>query len=245
MFSMTKVMAVCLVCSAAMLQQGSAFRIAPRSGAAVQPRTAVSVRMAANGESTPTSAPSKSKSSSSSSALVTINKENVEAGVGLAGAAAGFIVFGNPVFALVLAAAANYGAKQDSEVGEAVRGVGTAIINTVNFAAKLNSQYTITDKVGTAAGNAFSDLKAKDTSDAQILSKVEDFVTKATTTVGDLDKEYNLKAKAKEAVYAAGDLSTQAIEKASDLNDKYKLTDQASDKVKEIVEKAKDATNKN
>mmetsp|Transcript_14847 Transcript_14847/g.56231 ORF Transcript_14847/g.56231 Transcript_14847/m.56231 type:complete len:114 (-) Transcript_14847:967-1308(-) len=76
----------------------------------------------------------------------------------------------------------------------------------------------------------------------QVLTKVEEAFNKAKTTVTNLSDEIDLKSKVGEFVYAAGDISTQAIEKASDLNDKYKITDQASAKVKEVVDKAKSNT---
>uniref|UniRef100_A0A6U4GU60 Uncharacterized protein n=2 Tax=Phaeomonas parva TaxID=124430 RepID=A0A6U4GU60_9STRA len=223
-----------LAVAAAALVGSNAFTVAPR-GARMHSR------LFSTEEGVETEAPKAAPKEMS--ALVPLNTENVEASVGVAGALAGLVLFGNPVIALALAATGNYVTKQESEVGEAFRGVGTALINSLNFVAKMNERYDISDRAGKAAGDAFQTLKEKDTSDAKILSKVEELAAKVSTTVSDLDSEYDLKAKAQELVYSAGDLSTQAIEKATEVNEKYKITDQATTKVKDIVDKAKSKIN--
>lgn len=79
----------------------------------------------------------------------------------VAGASAGLVLFG-PLVGLILGAAANYAAKSEGEAGEAVRGIGKSVLDVYNYLAKLNTKYSIGEKVGEATKSAYSKIKESD-----------------------------------------------------------------------------------
>jgi len=80
--------------------------------------------------------------------------------------------------------------------------------------------------------------KLKAGKSGETISKVEDVVNTATSKFDELNREYDLVEKSKQALGYAGDLSVKAIDKGIELNKEYKITDQVKDKVAEAVEKA-------
>mmetsp|Transcript_4382 Transcript_4382/g.13705 ORF Transcript_4382/g.13705 Transcript_4382/m.13705 type:complete len:227 (-) Transcript_4382:406-1086(-) len=177
----------------------------------------------------------------SETALIKVTEETVQQAASISGATAG-LVLGGPFFAIAGAIAGNYAAKQEGEVSEAVRGLGKAAIEFANFLVKLNSKYDLTSKASDAAGGAIAQLKEKDTDGT--IAKVESVLSDATSKASDLEKEYSLIDKAKQALGYAGDLSTQAVDKAIELNAEYKISDKVTETAKSTVEKAIDATKK-
>ena len=57
------------------------------------------------------------------------------------------LVLGGPVLAAITAVLGNYGSKQESEVGDVVRGVGKVSLDVYNFLLKMNAKYDISTKV--------------------------------------------------------------------------------------------------
>merc|ERR1719281_88605 len=158
--------------------------------------------------------------------LVPVNEDSIKTSSAVTAGGAGFLV-GGPVFGAITAAAGNYAAKQDSEVGEVVRGVGKVSLDVYNFLLKINGKYDLTDKAGAQLKDQLNKLKAG--SSGETIAKVEDALGKATSKFAELDKEYDLVEKGKQALGYAGDLSDKGIE----LNAEYKLTDQVVAKVTE------------
>ena len=89
----------------------------------------------------------------------------------------------------------------------------------------------MTDKAGAQLKDQLNKLKAG--SSGETIAKVEDALGKATSKFAELDKEYDLVEKGKQALGYAGDLSAKAIDKGIELNAEYKLTDQVVAKVTE------------
>ena len=118
-----------------------------------------------------------------------------------------------------------------SQVGEVVRGVGKVSLDVYNFLLKINGKYDLTDKAGSQLKDQLNKLKAG--SSGETIAKVEDALGKATSKFAELDKEYDLVEKGKQALGYAGDLSAKAIDKGIELNAEYKLTDQVVAKVTE------------
>ena len=162
--------------------------------------------------------------------LVPVNEDSIKTSSAVTAGGAGFLV-GGPVFGAITAAAGNYAAKQDSEVGEVVRGVGKVSLDVYNFLLKINGKYDLTDKAGAQLKDQLNKLKAG--SSGETIAKVEDALSKATSKFNELDKEYDLVEKGKQALGYAGDLSAKAIDKGIELNAEYKLTDQVVAKVTE------------
>merc|ERR1719460_3584922 len=176
----------------------------------------------------PSAAPRSARSvplqmSESSTALVPVNDENIKASSAVTAAGAG-LVLGGPVLAVVTAALGNYATTTESEVGEVVRGVGKVSLDVYNFLLKLNGKYDVSDKAGDAIKEQLEKLKA--TESVATLGKVESALETATSKFAELDKEYDLVEKSKQALGYAGDLSVKAIDKGLELNDEYKITDQ-------------------
>ena len=118
-----------------------------------------------------------------------------------------------------------------TQVGEVVRGVGKVSLDVYNFLLKINGKYDLTDKAGSQLKDQLNKLKAG--SSGETIAKVEDALGKATSKFAELDKEYDLVEKGKQALGYAGDLSAKAIDKGIELNAEYKLTDQVVAKVTE------------
>merc|ERR1712216_792665 len=104
------------------------------------------------------------------------------------------------------AAAGNYAANQES-------GVGKVSLDVYNFLLKINGKYDLTDKAGAQLKDQLNKLKAG--SSGETIAKVEDALGKATSKFAELDKEYDLVEKGKQALGYAGDLSAKAIDMAS------------------------------
>ena len=121
--------------------------------------------------------------------------------------------------------------RQPGQVGEVVLGVGKGRLDVYNFLLKINGKYDLTDKAGAQRKDQLNKLKAG--SSGETIAKVEDALSKATSKFNELDKEYDLVEKGKQALGYAGDLSAKAIDKGLALNAEYKLTDQVVAKVTE------------
>jgi len=143
---------------------------------------------------------------------VPMEKGNIESAASVTGGILGFILAG-PVAGVVLAAIANYVSKKDNEGGEALRGVGKSVIDAYNYISKLNEKFDISGKVTTSVSEAVD--KAAEESEA--VGKFKGIVTK----VGEINAEFGLVEKGKDAIVAAATLSDAALEKVEELNDKY------------------------
>mmetsp|Transcript_24056 Transcript_24056/g.72183 ORF Transcript_24056/g.72183 Transcript_24056/m.72183 type:complete len:212 (+) Transcript_24056:54-689(+) len=171
-----------------------------------------------------------------STALVPVNEETIKTSSAVT-AGVGGLVLGGPVLAIVTAVLGNYVSKQEGEVGEVVRGVGKVSLDVYNFLLKLDGKYDVTGKGGEALKEQLEKLKAGES--GATVSKVESTLSAATAKFDELNKEYDLLEKSKQAIGYAGDLSVKAIDKGLELNKEYKITEQVTAKAAEAVEKAK------
>ena len=112
-------------------------------------------------------------------------------------------------------------------------------LDVYNFLLKLNGKYDLSDKASAAVKEQLEKLKAGES--GETMTKVEDAVTTVTSKVGELNKEYDLVEKGKQAIGYAGDLSVKAIDKGIELNKEYKITEQVTAKLTEASSKAVDA----
>ncbi|CAN0213300.1 unnamed protein product, partial [Ectocarpus sp. 8 AP-2014] len=179
----------------------------------------------------------KEKEETKGALSVAVNTENTEFSAGVLGGLAGFFV-GGPFLAAVLAVAANYGSKQENEAGVAVRGVSANAIEAFNFLTTLNSKYDVTGKAGAQLDKAVTELKS--TGEAgDTIDKVEKTVKDLTSQATKLSSEYDLPAKAKQALGVAGELADTAIVKGIELEKEYKVTDKVKDSIKKSIDSAK------
>ncbi|CAM9903768.1 unnamed protein product [Ectocarpus sp. 13 AM-2016] len=184
-----------------------------------------------------TEEPTKEKEETKGALTVAVNTENTEFSAGVLGGLAGFFV-GGPVLAAVLAVAANYGSKQENEAGVAVRGVSANAIEAFNFLTTLNSKYDVTGKAGAQLDKAVTELKSNGEA-GDTIEKVEKTVKDLTSQATKLSSEYDLPAKAKQALGVAGELADTAIVKGIELEQEYKVTDKVKDSIKKSINSAK------
>ncbi|CAM9205762.1 unnamed protein product, partial [Choristocarpus tenellus] len=173
--------------------------------------------------------------------IVAVNPENVEFSAGVLGGIAG-LFFGGPILAAVLAVAANYGSKRENEAGDAVRAIAKTAIESFNFLSGVNSKYDVAGKAGDSLDNVVSKIKASDDSDT--VSKVTDTLTDLKSKVVEISDEYDLVAKAKQALGVAGELADTAIDKSLELEKEYSVTEKVKEKVQKAIDGAQDAAKK-
>lgn len=169
--------------------------------------------------------------------LVPLDKVNIENSAAVTGGILGFVL-GGPVFALIFAAVSNYVSKKENESGEAIRGVGKTVIESYNFLNKLNTKYSVTDKIGEAAEKAVGSIE----SDSDIVDKVKTTYSSTTGKFKELDEQYELVSKGKEVLVASATLSDAAIDKLVELNNKYDFVQTTKKAATDAVDKVKDQT---
>ena len=167
--------------------------------------------------------------------IVPVEKETVESAASVTGAVVGFLFLG-PLGSLFGAAFSNWLVKKDGEGGEALRGVGKAVVDAYNYVNKINSKLDVTGKVGTAVGDALEKASAE----SESASKIAEVISKGKNII----TEYDFVTKATAFAKASVELTTQAVDKADELNSKYDLVNKAvktaTSAVSDVVEKAKE-----
>lgn len=97
--------------------------------------------------------------------------------------------------------------------------------------------HLLTGKAGAQLDDAVSKLKTQGEAGetiAQVQKTVKDLSSQATK----LSSEYDLPAKAKQALGVAGELADTAIDKGIELEKEYKVTDKVKDAVKKSIDSA-------
>lgn len=166
--------------------------------------------------------------------LAPVNAETISNAAGVSSAVFGFLL-GGPLFSLAFGTVGTYVSKKDNEVGEALRGVGRAIVESYNYVTKLNNKYDITGKVTKSVGDAL------DSSDSDAAQSVKD----AWSKVDGLNKEYDITGKATSAISATTTLSEAAYEKVEELNEKYDFIATSKKAAEVALEKARNASKGN
>lgn len=172
-------------------------------------------------------------------AIVPIKDETVQFTAGILGGVAGLSV-GGPVLGAIVAAAANYGSKQNEEVGEVVQGVSKTTIEVVNYLLKLDSKYEVLAKAKTSLQTALDKLKENENVDPATVKKVEESLANVTTKIKELNDDYDLLGTGVTALGTFGDLVEKAVVQVGQWNEEFKLTDKATEAIKTAVEKAKE-----
>lgn len=150
---------------------------------------------------------------------------------GLAG-----LVTGGPLLAVILSVAANYGSKQQNDVGDAVRGLSKSAIDFFNFLNSLNSKYDVTGQAGKSVQGYVGKLKESD--ESKSLERVGESIKVVTDSAKKLADEYDIVAKGKQALGVVGELADTAIIKTAELEKEYKVVDTVGAKLKDAVKTA-------
>lgn len=172
-------------------------------------------------------------------AIVPIKDETVQFTAGILGGVAG-LSLGGPVLGAITAAAANYGSKQNEDVGEIVQGVSKTTIEVVNYLLKLDSKYEVLTKAKTSLEAALDKLKENDNVDPATVKKVEESLSNVTTKIKELNDDYDLVGTGLTTLGTLGDLVEKAVVQVGQWNEEFKLTDKAIEAIKTAVEKAKE-----
>ena len=165
-------------------------------------------------------------------ALAPVNEENISNAAGVSSAVFGFLV-GGPLFAVLFGTVGVYVSKKDNEVGEGLRGVGKAIVETYNYITKLDNKYDVTGKASSAITSAL------DSSD----SEAADGLKSAVSKIREFNEEYDIVGKATSAASATTTLTEAAYEKVEELNSKYDFVETTKKALNTAVEKAREASN--
>lgn len=166
--------------------------------------------------------------------IVPLEKENIENAASVTGGIVGFFVLG-PIGGVVVAALSNWLVKKDNEGGDALRGVGNAVVNAYNYLSKINAKFDISTKISSTVSDVVEQTAPED-----VKSKFDDYGSKVSAIV----TEYDLVTKGKALAKASADLSEVALEKLDDLNTKYDFVKTAGRVTSEALETAKKTLNK-
>merc|ERR1712203_1234485 len=126
-------------------------------------------------------------------------------------------------------------------------GIASGGIEILNFGAYLNDKYTVTDKLGSALSDAVESggsSGASSSSSTPQDNSVSNVLGTVKKTIEDADKEIGFKDTFGTIATSASDLAFQAVDKAVELNDKYKVTDQITEKISEAASSAKTTSSK-
>ena len=162
-----------------------------------------------------------SEEPSSNTDLVPLDKTNIENAAAVTGGIVGFAL-GGPVVALILAAVSNYVSKKDSDAGTALRGFGKSVIESFNFLTTLNKKYDVTGAVSNTVSKAVTSAEGE----SEGFEKVSKTVNNTISKIKEINAEFDILGKGKQAAIAAAALSDAALEKVEELNAKVKKSTQ-------------------
>eukprot|EP00931_Biecheleriopsis_adriatica_P005720 TRINITY_DN1071_c1_g1_i2.p1 TRINITY_DN1071_c1_g1~~TRINITY_DN1071_c1_g1_i2.p1 ORF type:complete len:219 (+),score=59.19 TRINITY_DN1071_c1_g1_i2:136-792(+) len=165
-----------------------------------------------------TQAEGSSGSGSSSVALVKVNEANSITTAGLLGGVAGFLFGGVWIAGVGFVASSYLARKKDDDIATILKGVSAGGLSVLNYIDSLNSEYQVTAKVGSALSDA---LESDGSNPAKSLSDA----------VAAFDQDVGIKDTLGNVFTATGELAAQAVDKAIELNEEYKILDQIQEKI--------------
>eukprot|EP00986_Skeletonema_menzelii_P009485 scaffold4334_cov117-Skeletonema_menzelii.AAC.3 len=174
-------------------------------------------------------------------AIVPVNQANIEFTSGVLAGGLALALGATPVFAVVVAAVANYISKKTDlgELNEFVNGISAASLNTVNWFAKLDSKYLVLGKLSDQLDAQITKLKNSEGESAETIRKIEESLAKTSKQISDLAEEIDLIEGSKQALGAVGEVIETSVDKAVDANRQYKFTERAANVAKKAVDKTK------
>mmetsp|Transcript_23765 Transcript_23765/g.33951 ORF Transcript_23765/g.33951 Transcript_23765/m.33951 type:complete len:326 (+) Transcript_23765:88-1065(+) len=174
-------------------------------------------------------------------AIVPVNQANIEFASGVLAGGLALAMGATPVFAVVVAAVANYISKKSDlgELNEFVNGISAASLNTVNWFAKLDSKYVVLGKLSDQLDAQITKLKNSEGESAETIRKIEQSLANTSKQIADLAEEIDLIEGSKQALGAVGEVIETSVDKAVDANKQYKFTERAANVAKKAVDKTK------
>lgn len=174
-------------------------------------------------------------------AIVPVNQANIEFASGVLAGGLALAMGATPVFAVVVAAVANYISKKSDlgELNEFVNGISAASLNTVNWFAKLDSKYVVLGKLSDQLDAQITKLKNSEGESAETIRRIEQSLAKTSRQISDLAEEIDLIEGSKQALGAVGEVIETSVDKAVDANKQYKFTERAANVAKKAVDKTR------
>ena len=218
---------------------------AAKASSAVKPTTPATPPPAVQKVDTPITVakavPSGARKDPREGAIIPINQANIEFASGVLAGGIALALGATPVFAVVVAAAANYISKKTDfgELNEFINGISSASLNTVNWFAKLDSKYLLLGKLSDQLDAQIANLKNSEGESAETIRKIEESLAKTSKQIADLAEEIDLIEGSKQALGAVGEVIETSVDKAVDANKQYKFTERAANVAKKAVEKTK------
>jgi len=162
---------------------------------------------------------------------VEIDSKSIQVSAATVGFLLGFVTLGNPILGFTLASIGAYSTTTEGDLGDLTRGVGESTLKALNYIIRINSNYSVTDKLS----DTYNKAKEGADSDGKITEveeKVGDVVSKVSTTAEELD----VVNKGTDLLAKAGETVATLIKKADEFNKENNITGKISDFVKEKID---------
>jgi len=194
------------------------------SAAAAGPSGRVGRPLFAESEAAPAPAPA-----GSGEKLLKIDEETKATTVSILGGLVGLLVGGVWLGGAAFAVTAYLARREDDDLAKALKGVAGGTLEALNFGADMNEKYEVSGKVGSALGDAVESAK-KNPDSKEAIKAVTGVADGVVGAVKSLDEDVGIKDRIGTFAATASDLAYQAVDKAvdkaTDLNKEYKVTDQ-------------------
>jgi len=163
--------------------------------------------------------------------------ENAITTASLLGGTVGLLTGGVWVGAALFAASSYLSRQEESDLSTALKGVSTTALETLNFGAYLNDKYAVTNTISDSFASALE-------SSPEAKKSVDDAWSGVSEAYNSVDQDVGIKDTLGTILASGSELASQAIDKAVELNDQYKVTDQIGEKISEVIDKAQSSTKK-
>mmetsp|Transcript_81539 Transcript_81539/g.174741 ORF Transcript_81539/g.174741 Transcript_81539/m.174741 type:complete len:254 (+) Transcript_81539:71-832(+) len=180
-------------------------------------------------------APAPSPAPAPSVALVKVTEESTMTAAGVLGGLVGLVFGGVWVGGALFVATSWLAKKEDDDLSKAVKGVAASGLEVLNFGAYINDKYSLTGGLGSAITGAIDSAK-ENPSTKEAASSASGVLDSVKDAVSSFDQDVGIKDTVGTILTSGTDLASQAVDKVTDLNDKYKVTDQIKEKIDAAIE---------
>jgi hypothetical protein len=178
---------------------------------------------------------------SPSVALVKVTDESAMTTASVLGGVLGLLVGGVWVGGAAFAAASFFARKQDSDLATGLKGVAASGLEALNFGAYLNDKYEVTGSVGSSFSSVIDNAKTADNT-KEAASTVSGILSGVGEAIDSVDKDVGIKDTIGTVLMSGSELAASAVDKAFELNEQYKVTDQIVEKITEATKGATSST---
>merc|ERR1712232_652249 len=120
--------------------------------------------------------------------------------------------------------------------------VSKSAIEVYNYLAELDAKYELLNNAKNSLEETLEKVKENESVNTATIEKIESALSSTTAKIEELNGEYDLVGGTTTALGVVGDLIEKAVEKASELNEEYQLSDKALAAVQNAVDNAKSAS---